>query len=217
MLRILKRVAIALAVAIAATFLWFRRVDQAGVPTADVLVAAADVPAGKELDPTLLTVARWPIGTQPPGVYTAIADVVGFRTRFPIYRGEPIVLAHLAMSSPFGQEVPTSGRRAFAIRVDDVANIDGMARRDSRVDVFVGPRDPGSGRRVEKLFMENVRVLVINAVPRRDPADRSIAVTVDVTADQAEQLAIAQAQGPLQLVVRGYAPEARPLQVSKPR
>ena len=67
--------------------------------------------------------------------------------------------------------------------------------------------DPDQQKQVAKLFMENMRVLAIGAAPERAqdgrPINRAVA-SIEVTPTEAERLAIAAAQGSLQLVLRGY-------------
>jgi pilus assembly protein CpaB len=60
---------------------------------------------------------------------------------------------------------------------------------------------------VAKLFMENMRVLAIAAATERPQDGRPIqaaVASIEVTPTEAERLAIAAAQGSLQLVLRGY-------------
>src|SRR5215203_230341 len=94
MIFIVRRVAIASAIAIAVVLMWFRRVEPGKAPrkvaTVPVVVAARDLPEGVVVDGVALVVAQWPAGTQPAGAFTTPESVVGRVTRVPVYKGEAI-------------------------------------------------------------------------------------------------------------------------------
>jgi pilus assembly protein CpaB len=95
----------------------------------------------------------------------------------------------------------------MAVRINDVAGISGLLQPNSRVDVLVTIRDDNSSRQVAKLFMSNMLVLSVGTEVQRDNQGKPInatTVTLAVTPDEAERLAIAMNSGTLQLVLRGY-------------
>lgn len=179
------------------------------VPTMPVVVASRDIPEGAVIDFYALKVAHWPAGTVPPGAYASVDDVDHRVARVAIYKGEAIVPSRLAPQVG-GLEVKlTPGKRAYSIRVRDVAGLGHFIRPNSRVDVVVVLDDPGQGgRRAAKLFLQNLRVLAINTTVART-TDGSVPLgfvaTLEVTGQEAELLAIAASQGSLQLVLRGSA------------
>jgi pilus assembly protein CpaB len=180
------------------------------IATVPVVVAAKDMPEGVAVDRMALVVAQWPAGTQPAGAYGSVDSVASRVTRVPVYKGEAFVPGRLAPEGTgAGLEVKiTPGKRAYGIRINDVASLAGMVQPNSRVDIMVVIDDPEEKKRVAKLFMENMRVLAIGAAPERaqNGAPISAAVaSIEVTPKEAERLAIAAAQGTLQLVLRGYA------------
>jgi len=210
MSRILRRVGIASAIAIAAVLLWFRRIDfgtlHRRVPTVSVLVALEDIPVGAEIDARSVAVSQWPVGTAPAGVYTRPDSVVGRVSRVPIFKGEPIVPGRLAPEGSgfwHGQSV-TPGKQAYSFRVGDAGSLAGMIEPNSRVDVLVAVNDPETGRQVAKVFMSNVRVLAVSQSPPSAGGNRQVVATVEVSLDEAAELAAAAAQGTLQLLLRGY-------------
>jgi pilus assembly protein CpaB len=78
---------------------------------------------------------------------------------------------------------------------------------NSRVDILVTVRDGANGTQVSKLFMSNMRVLSIGTMVQTSADNRPISAptaTIEVTPEEAEQLAIAQREGSIQLVLRGY-------------
>ena len=177
--------------------------------TVPVVVAAKDMPEGVIVDRTALVVAQWPAGAQPAGAYTSVDSVANRVTRVTIYKGEAIVPGRLAPEGTgAGLEVKiTPGKRAYGIRINDVASLAGMVQPNSRVDIMVVINDPEQQKQVAKLFMENMRVLAIGAAPERAQDGRPInaaVASIEVTPTEAERLAIAASQGSLQLVLRGY-------------
>ena len=163
MIFIVRRVAIASSIALVAVLLWFRRVDgpsraSGRVPTVPVVVAAKDMPEGEIADRMALVVAQWPAGTQPAGAYSSVDLVAGRVTRVPIYKGEAMVPGRLAPEGTgAGLEVKiTPGKRAYGIRINDVASLAGMVQPNSRVDIMVVMNDPEASKQVAN---QNFRAL----------------------------------------------------------
>ena len=176
-----------------------------------VVVALQDVSEGRSIEPTSVTVAQWPVGTVPAGAFTSVDSVVGRVTRIDVFKGEVIVPGRLAPNGtgPGLQVKITPGKRAIAVRIDDVAGISGMIQPNSRVDVMVTIRDneKTGGQQVSKLFMSNMRVLSVGTISQVSSDNRPISAptaTLEVTPVEAERLAIAQGEGRIQLVLRGY-------------
>ena len=180
------------------------------VATQRIVVAVRDIPEGAQIDRQALAMTDWPAATAPAGAFTTIDSVVGRITRVAVFGGDPIVPARLAPAgSGPGLEVKIApGKRAMAVRINDVAGISGLIQPNSRVDVLVTLRtDALSQRQVAKVFMENMRVLSVGRHMERDgdgePIDATTA-TLEVAPDEAERLAVAMNQGSIQLVLRGY-------------
>lgn len=176
----------------------------------DVIVARKDIPEGAALTHSALVVNEWPVATVPPGALSSLDSAVGRVTRVPVYAGEVIVPGRLAPpgTGPGLQVKITPGKRAMAVKIDDVVGVSGLIQPDSRVDVLVTLRDPNAdGEQVSKLFMSNMRVLSVGTVDRSGPDNRPIvatSATLEVTPIEAERLAVAMRDGSIQLVLRGY-------------
>jgi len=205
---------LALVVAVIATFGVYRVLEatkaSSRIATVPVVVAAKDMPEGVKVDRMAVVVAQWPAGTQPAGAYTNVDSEAGRVTRVAVYKGEALVPGRLAPEGTgAGLEVKiTPGKRAYGIRINDVASLAGMVQPNSRVDIMVVIDDPdNAGKSTAKLFMSNMRVLAIGAAPERAQDGRPISAgvaSIEVTPEQAEVLGIAAAKGALQLVLRGY-------------
>jgi pilus assembly protein CpaB len=182
----------------------------ARVATQPVLVAAKNIPAGAALDPSALTVTHWPAVAVPPGALTSLQAARGRVARVPVFAGEAIVPGRLARegTAPGLEAQIAPGMRAMSVRINDVAGLSGLVQPNSRVDVLVTLRHAGqTTEEVSKLFLENMRVLSMGSRTTRDgsgQATPATTATLEVTPEQAERLAVAQRQGMVQLVLRGF-------------
>jgi pilus assembly protein CpaB len=136
--------------------------------------------------------------------------VVGRVTRVAVFAGEALVPGRLAPEGAgAGLEVKIApGKRAMAVKIDEVAGVSGLVQPNSRVDVLVTLRDDGDrDRQHAKLFMANMRVLSVGTALERGPDGRPLdatTVALEVSPAEAEQLAVAANAGKIQLVLRGY-------------
>ena len=206
---------IAVLVAAAATYGVYRAIETTKennrVVTAQVVVAAQDIPEGHVIDKIALTTGQWPVQTLPAGAFSSVDSVVGRVTRVAVFQGEPIVPGRLAPAGTTGGlEIKIApGKRAMSVKINDVAGISGLIQPNSRVDVLVNIRDDRSAKetQVAKLFMENMRVLSVGQQVTRGDDGKPInatTATLEVTPEEAERLAIAMGQGSIALVLRGY-------------
>ncbi len=202
----------AIFVAAAATFGAYRLLaanSSGNVSTMSVVVADRDIPEGVMIDRIALTAAQWPVQAIPAGAYSSLDSVVGRVSRVAVYKGEAFVPGRLApLGTGPGLEIKIpAGQRAMAVRINDVAGISGLLQPQSRVDVLVTIREANSERQVAKLFMSNMLVLSVGTEVQRDTQGKPIdatTVTLAVTPEEAERLAIAMNTGAIQLVLRGY-------------
>lgn len=183
---------------------------QSRVPTRTVVVAARDLPEGVALDRMALTTRSFPAAAVPDSTFGSVDSLVGRVTRIPVFSGEAIVAGRLApVGVGAGLETKIApGTRAMAVKINDVAGISGLLQPNSRVDVLVTlPEANNRNSQMAKIFMENMRVLSVGTAVQRDNDGKPISattVTLGVTPDEAERLAVAMNRGSIQLVMRGY-------------
>ncbi len=184
--------------------------EDARVPTGQIVVAAVDMSEGHVLAASDAKIVEVPLANIPPSAYTVIDSVVGRVTRIPVFATEALVPGRLApVGTGAGLEVKiTPGKRAMAVKIDEVAGLSGLIQPNSRVDVLVTLADnSGGAQQRAKLFMSNMRVLSVGSQMERGPDGRPMNETtaaLEVTPVEAEQLAVASNQGKIQLVLRGY-------------
>lgn len=206
----------ALVIAAAATFGAYRLLDaksNAGkAVTRSVVLAAKDIPEGSLIDKVMLSTSVWPVTMIPVGAYSSIDSVAGRVTRVNVFTGEAMVPGRLApVGSGPGLELKIPpGQRAMSVRINDVAGISGLLQPNSRVDVMVTIASVDAedqNRQVAKLFMENMRVLSVGTEMQRDREGEpkpATTVTLAVTPEEAERLAVAMNTGSIHLVLRGF-------------
>jgi pilus assembly protein CpaB len=95
------------------------------------------------------------------------------------------------------------------VRVDDVVGISGFIMPNTLVDIVVviePPENDSRRERISKIVLQNIKVLAngqnLDKPKNEKEAERVRTVTLQVTPEQAEKLALASSEGRLQLVMR---------------
>jgi pilus assembly protein CpaB len=174
-----------------------------------VVVAARDVPVGALLNASDVKLVNWP-GAIPPGGVKDVPTAVGRGVTAPVFRGEVVLEQRLATKGAGAGLAPTIpvGKRAVAIRVNEVAGVSGFAVPGMRVDVVVQARSSsgtGRGDPFAKTILQNVEVLSAGQKYQRDVEGKPLAVqtvTLLVNPEDAELLTLANNEARLQLVLR---------------
>ena len=176
-----------------------------------VAVAKVAIPLGTKIIPEQIMVVQFPAESTPDGAYDSVEKLAGRVAITNIAPREPITEARLAPEGTAGglSAVIPEGYRAMTVKVDDVVGISGFIMPGTLVDVVVvidpadraGMQDP-----ISKIVLQNIKVLA-NGQNIDKPADQREAnsvkaVTLLVTPEQAEKLALASSEGKLQLVMR---------------
>lgn len=179
------------------------------ITTMPVVVASAEIAEGTRLTRVVLRVAEFTSEAVPAGAYSEVDSVEGRVARIPIFAGEPVLESKLAPEGAAGGlEVKIQpGYRAMAIPVNETVGISGLIQPNSRVDVIVTLQPDRNREKVAKVFLQNMRVLSVGQQIRRGEDGKPITantVTLEVSPEEAEMLAIAMNQGVLQLALRGF-------------
>src|SRR5690349_2267676 len=104
-----------------------------GPPTAAVVVASGDLPAGAVLAPDHLTVARWPVDVVPDGTVAAPGELTGRTLAGSLRAGEPVTDVRLV--GPGMTSMLATGQQAVPVRLADLA-VAATLRAGDRVDVL---------------------------------------------------------------------------------
>lgn len=175
-----------------------------------VVIATQDIPFGKVIDPAKLETIDWPASAVPPGGFTKIADLLPQngseqrRTRMAIAKGELILASKV---SDFGEKVtivqslgPNS--RAISIKVTADTGVGGFVTPGDKVDVILTHGKAEDLKTVT--IIQNVRVIGVDQDANATKEKPGVAktVTLEVTAEDSQRLALAQKAGTLSLVLR---------------
>lgn len=182
-------------------------------PARSIVVAATALNFGDRLTPAALRTLDWPNGAIPDGAFTAIDDIAGAGqdrvVLHSIEAGEPVLAA---MVSGAGQRASLSSlidktMRAMTIRVDDTTGVAGFVLTNDRVDVLLTREAQSKDNPQTAILLQNVKVLAINqeAGERQEKTIIVKAVTLEVTPEDAEKLALGGQIGTLSLALRHAA------------
>ena len=185
---------------------------QGAVATQSIVVAAQEIPVGGTIISQQVKMLNWPKAAIPAGQTFSSAEQVIGRTAIDRYTaGEPIVESKLVpkegQSGILTYKIP-EGHRAMTVAVDQVSGVAGFISPGNKVDVVLTTTTPGTGQQlpVSKIVLQDVPVLATGQVISQEKKDEKPVVvptvTMDVTPEDAEKLAIASTQGRLQLVLR---------------
>jgi pilus assembly protein CpaB len=174
-----------------------------------IVIAAVNIGLAETITSQHVKLVAWPKASVPTGALRSVADAEGRVVRGSIVAGEPLLEAKLAPQlSGRGGIMPMlvpEGQRGVTIKVDDAIKESGFVLPNSHVDVVVSmPRQPGSQERVAKVILQDVPVLAAGqTVEMRDNKPVTVTtVTLSLTPEQAERLALAQTEGRLTLTTR---------------
>ena len=185
----------------------------------DVVVAKVDIPVGTRLIPEQLTVAQFPANVTPEGAIPAIDEnLIGRVVTVSLSPRDPVTDAKLAPIGAAGglSSMIPEGYRAMTVAVNEVVGVSGFIMPGTLVDVVVviaPPAGAGQEGMISKIVLQNIKVLAsgqnIDKPNNAREVERSIrAVTLQVTPEQAEKLALASSEGKLQLVMRNSVDQA---------
>src|SRR6266705_3919523 len=183
--------------------------------TKRVVAAAVALQPGTPITAENLTEINWPENVSLDGLVEKKEDVTGHIVMYAIAANDPVLKRDLASSSSFGlaAKIP-DGMRATAVKTNEVMNIAGFIFPGSRVDVLVTLHsDSNTASTTARTVLQNVQVLStgtrIDPDPNGKPENVSV-VTLLVTPEQSEKLALAQNQGTIHFVLRNGGDSATP-------
>jgi pilus assembly protein CpaB len=184
-----------------------QEVERAKVDMVEVVAAAENIPLGSTIEQKQLKKVLWPKASVPPGTFLDPGPLVGRTAVSNIVIGEPLMEAKLASAESragvMAYIIP-EGHRAMAVAVNDVAGVAGFVLPNSTVDVIVTTQLP-RGDRISKIVLQSLRVLAVGQKmeEKEGKAIQVPTVTVSITPEEAEKLALASNVGTLQLLLRG--------------
>jgi pilus assembly protein CpaB len=204
--------ALSLLVAGAATMFVYRAV--ASIPVREVevksyyvAVAAKPLPVGTMVSPSDVKLVAWPSSSPVTGGYSTAEEVVNRGLIAAAAENEPLTESKLAPRES-GAGLPptiTAGLRAISVKVNEVIGVAGFVVPGTRVDVVVTVSKQNEGQ--SRVVVTNVQVLTAGTKFDQEqakdgkPVPTSV-VTLLVTPQDAERIALASAEGTIMLTLR---------------
>jgi pilus assembly protein CpaB len=177
-----------------------------------VVVAASDLPIGTTLGTNDLQIRLWPENLVPAGSFHQVEDLINRVIKTDLTAGEPLLASKLAPEGSTGgvSSLIPDGKRAVTVAVNVVSGVGGFILPGTKVDVLVTASLSGkSEERSTKTILQNVEVLAVDQTYQKksdDPVEVK-SVTLIVSPEEAEKLALASNTGTLQLALRSSADE----------
>lgn len=202
------------AVYLANVYLTGNRAAEAPEGTTKVAVAAVPLDYGVELTPEKVRFIDYPANALPAGSYRSVNELL------PVGKSR-VVLRPLAVNEPILADKVTgegqaasiaallpNGKRAAAVRINDVSGVAGFIRPNDAVDVLITRQVIGADNRgnaqVTDVLLQNVRVIAMDQNAKNENGEPAVAqtATLEVTPIDAQKLALAQQIGQISLVLR---------------
>ena len=175
-----------------------------------IMTAASEIKRGDIIQPFMLRAQSWPAGAVPAGSFADAAPLL------PAAGGEPrrALRSHVAGEvilegkiSGFGEKVTIAqslspNARAMAIKVDAVTAVGGFITPGDYVDVLLTRGNDVT--LMTDTILRNIRVVAVDQSDDEliDKPDVAATVTVEVSAEQGQVIALAQNAGTLSLALR---------------
>ncbi len=186
--------------------------------TQNIVVANKDIPAGTMINEEfikkdMLKASPWPKTSVPAGAFTSPEQLVGKTNRVKILANEPVLESRLAGEGAGLTVRLEAGKRAMAVRVDEIIGVSGFIVPDDRVDVIVTATPPGADKqddRISKIVLQNKRVLSVAQSTEQKDGKPQVArsITLEVSPDEAEKLSLASQEGSVVLALRGVGDDS---------
>ncbi|MCA9462712.1 MAG: Flp pilus assembly protein CpaB [Nitrospira sp.] len=215
---------VALGIALVTTFLvyqWLQgqRMVEVAAPEevviegVEVAVAKADIPWGTLLTEDAIRMVPYPEDSVPQGHFTDPKSLKGRVILTNLKKHEAVLSSKLApidIKTGGVAAVMDPNKRAMAVKVNEIVGLPGFVQPGDRVDVMATFENPtgkkGQDDQITKVVLENTLVLATDTQMQRAKGDEAPApvkvITLEVSLDEAEKLAMAENGGKLRLALR---------------
>lgn len=174
----------------------------------NIVLSARSLPVGAVVTERDVKLVGWPGDALPSGYLRSVQDAVGRGVITPVAENEPLLAAKMSTKDAGGglPIIIRDGMRAVSVRVDEVIGVAGFVLPGTRVDVMLTlDKGPSRPQAITKTLLQNVQTLAAGQSVTRDKEGKPQTVTVItvlVSPDDAELLALAAKEGRLQLALR---------------
>ena len=210
--RTLLVIAIAVCVASVASYSVYRAVQriperQVEIASVFAVVATRSLPTGTRLMRDDVKLVAWPAKSPLPGGFGAVEPVIDRGLIASVVENEPITASKIAPAGA-GAGLPPSipaGMRAISVRVNEVIGVAGFVVPGTRVDVVVTVKQGQDS--MSRVVVDKVQVLTAGTRYDQEKSKdgepvQSTVVTLMVTPEDAERIALASTEGHIMLALR---------------
>jgi len=176
----------------------------------EIYVARSEISFGQAIESHLVTLHKWPREALPAGSFTDLGNLVPDtrdqlrRAKGRFFPGEVMLASKV---SAFGEKVTLvqklgENTRAMAIKVDAVTAVGGFVTPGDFVDIVL---TQGAQLDLSAVtILQNIRVIGVDQQSEElnDQPEVARTITVEVTPEQGQRLALAQKAGTLSLTLR---------------
>jgi pilus assembly protein CpaB len=181
----------------------------AEIETVDVVVAQHPLKLGTRITKDHVKVVQWPANAQVAGTFERVEDVVDRGVIAGLDENEPLTSTKLAALEA-GAGLPPSippGMRAISVKVNEVVGVAGFVVPGTRVDVMVTLSQGRDNDSLTRIVVSNVTVLTAGTRYDQEKAKEgnaipSTVVTLLVTPEDGERIALAASEGQIMLSLR---------------
>ena len=184
--------------------------------TLPIAVAKMNLPLATFVEKRMIKMVPYLKKNLPPGCFSDRVALKGRILIYPVKVGEPIFESRLApttVASGGMAVVLSPNKRAMSVKVDKVIGISGFIRPNNRVDVLItttNKEGSSADNSITKTVLENILVLAVGhglGVDGKKKESQKITgvITLEVTPEEGEKLALATNKGTIQLALRNYA------------
>jgi pilus assembly protein CpaB len=204
----------AVVISLGVTSVFYVRIarTQAGArpKTKRVIAAAIALQPGTPINAENLMEINWPENVPLEGLLEKKEDAAGRVLMYGVAAKQPVLRRDLAASASLGlaAKIP-DGMRATAVKTNEITNVAGFIFPGSHVDVLVTLKpDNVAADTQTRTVLQNIQVLSTGTKMDPDPngkPENVTVVTLLVTPEQSEKLALAQTQGTIHFALRNGA------------
>ena len=171
--------------------------ESARAANQDILVAAQDILPGTTITDEIIKKGMikpvpWPKASIPAGAFSSPQQIVGKVNRVKILANEPLLESRLAGEGAGLTVRLEAGKRALAVRVDEIIGVSGFIVPDDRVDIILTTTPLGAQQdaKVSKIVLQNKRVLSVAQSTEQKDGKPQLArsITLELSPEEAEKL-----------------------------
>ena len=192
---------------------WLLNHSQSGAENpGTIVVASTPLGFGIALAESNVAEIPWASAKLPEGAFATKQGLLKDGRRVVLSqldRNEPVLRSKVTAPGERGSlsALLAEDKRAVTVRVDDVRGVAGFILPGDRVDVVLIRSENGTGRQGNQsysdILLEHVKVLAVDQVvnERQEAPTVAKAVTLEVTADEAQKVLLATNVGKLSLIL----------------